>query len=86
MEDIGVDFSDDPSSSEMKNTLFVVDPTQPWAPKTADYGLPRYNPTATPSLHPLVWGEDINFKSFIKSETSMQYTTLKNTVISQYTI
>lgn len=67
MEEIGVDFSVDPN--EAKNTLFVTDPT---IPKNPDYGLPTYNFAAAPPLHsPPSWGEDVNFKNFIKTETSM---------------
>lgn len=72
MEEIGVDFSVDSSSTEAKNTLFVVEPTNLWTSKSTDYGLPTYNLAAAPSLHgSSAWGEDINFKSFIKTETSM---------------
>lgn len=92
VEQIGVDFSVDPNSAEMKNTLFVVDPAQPFvidlAPlKNVDYSLPTYNLTSAPSLQPQ-WTEEnivredvredvrdgreeVNFRSFIKTETSM---------------
>lgn len=92
VEQIGVDFSVDPSLPEMKNTLFVVDPTQPFVinlapPKNMDYSLPTYNLTGAPSLQPR-WTEEnivredvredvrdgreeVNFRSFIKTETSM---------------
>ncbi|XP_011632644.1 ubiquitin carboxyl-terminal hydrolase 47 [Pogonomyrmex barbatus] len=64
MEQIGVDFSVDSSLSEMKNTLFVVDPTQPpiidlTPPKNMDYSLPTYNLTGASSLQPhVVWTEE----------------------------
>jgi len=94
MEQIGVDFSVDPSLPEMKNTLFVVDPVQPFVinlsplkSPTLDYNLPTYNLTNAPSLQPR-WTEEnivredvredvrdsreeVNFRSFIKTETSM---------------
>ncbi|KYM95785.1 Ubiquitin carboxyl-terminal hydrolase 64E [Cyphomyrmex costatus] len=63
MEQIGVDFSIDPSSPDMKNTLFVVDPTEPFvidlAPsrKNMGYNLPTFNVTGAPSLHPR-WTEE----------------------------
>lgn len=97
MEQIGVDFSVDPSLPEMKNTLFVVDPAEPFVinltpqlAKTLDImsqvHLPTYNVTSAP-LQPR-WTEEnivredvredvrdgreeVNFRSFIKTETSM---------------
>lgn len=91
VEQAGVDFSVDPSLPEMKNTLFVVDPAQPFVIdlatlKTMDYNLPTYNLTGAP-LQPR-WTEEnivredvredvrdgreeVNFRSFIKTETSM---------------
>lgn len=88
-----MDFSVDSSTlTEMKNTLFVVDPVQPFVIdltqlKTVEYGLPTYNVTGPSSLQPR-WTEenivredvredvrdgreDVNFRSFIKTETSM---------------
>lgn len=81
-----MDFSVDPSVSEKKNTLFVVDPTQPFVidAKNMEYGLLMYN--LTKSATPHAWGleedvvredvrdgrEEVNFRSFIKTETSMQ--------------
>ncbi|XP_067211967.1 ubiquitin carboxyl-terminal hydrolase 47 isoform X3 [Linepithema humile] len=97
MEEIGVDFSVDPSVSEKKNTLFVVDPTQPFIdatpPKNAEYGLPTYN---LASATPHAWGleedivredvrdgrEEVNFRSFIKTETS--YVGLVNQAMTCY--
>lgn len=94
VEQAGVDFSVDPSLPEMKNTLFVVDPAQPFViehslapPKNTDYSLPTYNLTGAPSVQPR-WTEEnivredvredvrdgreeVNFRSFIKTETSM---------------
>lgn len=93
MEQIGVDFSVDPSLPEMKNTLFVVDPAEsfvinltPQKTKAMNYNLPTYNVTSAP-LQPR-WTEEnivredvredvteireeVNFRSFIKTETSM---------------
>lgn len=89
MEEIGVDFTVDTSVSERKNTLFVVDPSQPLIidatpPKNAECSLPTYN---LASATPRAWGveeedvvredvkdgrEEVNFRSFIKTETSMQ--------------
>ncbi|XP_014476405.1 PREDICTED: ubiquitin carboxyl-terminal hydrolase 47 isoform X4 [Dinoponera quadriceps] len=82
MEEIGVDFSVDPN--EAKNTLFVTDPTSSsWSQKNPDYGLPTYNLAAAPPLYsrPL-WGEDDNFKNFIKTETS--YVGLVNQAMTCY--
>lgn len=91
MEEIGVDFSTDPSSTG-KNTLFVVDPQRSFvidvtAQKMAQYNLPTYNLAGAPALQPHIWGEEdivkedvredvrdgkeeVNFRSFIKTETS----------------
>jgi len=102
MEEIGVDFSGDSSLPEIKNTLFVVDPSQPFVIDTMQLkttgcsNLPTFNLADTPALQPQVWGEEdivkediredvredtredvrdnreeINFRSFIKTETSM---------------
>lgn len=92
MDQVGVDFSVDPSSPEIKNTLFVVHPTEPFvidmasSQKNMDYNLPTFNVTGAPSLHPR-WTEEnivredvrddiryrreLNFRTFIKTETSM---------------
>ena len=94
MEQVGVDFSVDSNSPEMKNTLFVVHPTEPFVIDMAtsrrkmDYHhLPTFNVTGAPSLHPR-WTEEnivredvredvrdgreeVNFRTFIKTETSM---------------
>ncbi|CAL1686058.1 unnamed protein product [Lasius platythorax] len=63
MEEIGVDFSIDPSSAGLKNTLFVLDSQQPCiidvtALKTVQYNLPTYNLAGAPVLQPHVWGEE----------------------------
>lgn len=91
MEEIGVDFSIDPSSAGTKNTLFVVDPQRPFVveEKNMEYNLPTYNLAGAPAPQPHMWGkedivredvredavrdgkEEINFRSFIKTETSM---------------
>lgn len=93
MEEIGVDFSIDPTSAGLKNTLFVLDPQQPFVidvtpPKNTEYNLPTYSLKGAAALQPNVWGkedivredvredvrdgkEEVNFRSFIKTETSM---------------
>jgi hypothetical protein len=86
---------------EIKNTLFVVDPSQPFVIDTTRLkttgcsSLPTFNLADAPALQPHVWGEEdivkedvredvredtredardnreeINFRSFIKTETS----------------
>ncbi|KAG5319610.1 UBP47 hydrolase, partial [Pseudoatta argentina] len=64
MEQVGVDFSVDSSSPEMKNTLFVVHPTKPFiidmatSRRKMDYHHPpTFNVTGAPSLHPR-WTEE----------------------------
>lgn len=80
MSEIGVDFSfDRESSSEHKPTLLVMDPTDILMQKQSSYCIMRhqsaYNPPPPSPNHSSVWGEDnnIDFKSLIKSETSMWY-------------
>ncbi|XP_071555932.1 ubiquitin carboxyl-terminal hydrolase 47 isoform X1 [Temnothorax nylanderi] len=72
VEQIGVDFSVDPSLSEVKNTLFVVDPTEPFVidltpPKNMDYNLPTYNLTSAPSLQQR-WTEENIVREDVREE------------------
>ncbi|KAL6422951.1 hypothetical protein ACFW04_010448 [Cataglyphis niger] len=72
MEEIGVDFSTDTSSTG-KNTLFVVDPQRPFvidvtAQKMAQYNLPTYNLASAPALQPHIWGEEDIVKEDVRED------------------
>lgn len=69
MEEIGVDFSGDSNLSEMKNTLFVVDPSQSFMdmmlPKTMGYAsslstfnLKRAEASSQRAFQSDIWAEE----------------------------
>lgn len=76
MSEIGVDFSfDRESPTEHKHTLVVMDPADILMQKQfrQQTAYNAYNPPPPSPNHSSVWGEDnnVDFKSLIKSETSM---------------
>ncbi|XP_029160732.1 ubiquitin carboxyl-terminal hydrolase 47 isoform X2 [Nylanderia fulva] len=89
MEEIGVDFSIDPSSAGLKNTLFVLDPQQPFVidgtlPKNVEYSLPTYNLAGAPALQPHVWGKEDIVREDVREDVRDGYVGLVNQAMTCY--